>query len=47
MGITSRNRTAFPPADVSLEREAAWPVSSQSAPPSARVSNLGGFFVGR
>ena len=41
--ITSRSRTAFPPAEVSLEREAALPVSSQSTPPSARVSNIDAF----
>ena len=40
MGIASWSRTTFPPAEVSLEREAAVPVSSQSAPPSARVLNV-------
>ena len=40
MGITSRSRTPSPPVEVSLEREAALPVSSQSAPSSARVSNI-------
>ena len=43
MGITSRSRTAFPPVEVSLQRETALPVSSQSTPPSARVSNVDGF----
>ena len=42
MGVASRSHTAFPPADVSLELEAALPVSSQSAPPSARVLQVGG-----
>ena len=48
MGVASRSRTAFSPAEVSLER-AALPVSSQSAPPSARVFNDGSsrFVVGR
>ena len=36
MGVASRNRTAFPPAEVSLEREAALPVT----PPSARVFSV-------
>ena len=36
------SRTAFPPAEVSLEREAALPVRSQSAPPSARVFKVDG-----
>ena len=31
MGVASRSRAAFPLAEVSLEREAALPVSSQSA----------------
>ena len=39
----SRSRTAFPPAEASLEREVPLPVSSQFAPPSVRVSNIGGF----
>ena len=43
IGITSRSRTVFQPAEVSLERETALPVSSQCAPPSARVSNIDGF----
>ena len=43
MGITSRSRTAFPLAEVSLEREAASLVSSQSTSPSARVFNDDGF----
>ena len=43
MGISSRSRTAFPPAEVSLERGAALPVTPQSMPPSARVSNIDGF----
>ena len=38
MGISSRSRTALPPAEASLERGAALPVSSQSIPPSACVS---------
>ena len=37
MGNTSRRRTGFSLAEVSLEREAALPVSSQSAPPSTRA----------
>ena len=43
MGVTSRRRTAFPLAEVSPERDGALPVSSQSAPPSARVPNVDGF----
>ena len=43
MSGASRSRTAFPPADVSLELEAALPMSSQSAPPSARVLHVDGF----
>ena len=43
MGISSRGRTALPPVEASLEREAALTVSSQSTPPSARVSNIDGF----
>ena len=43
MGNTTRSRTACPLAEVSLVREAALPVSSQSAPPSARVSCIDGF----
>ena len=39
-GVTSRSRIGFPHAQVSLEREAALPVSSQSAPPSARVMGV-------
>ena len=35
--------SALSPAEVSLEREAALHVSSQSAPPSARVFNVDGF----
>ena len=35
MGVASRSRTAFPNAEVSLEREAALPVSSWTAPPLA------------
>ena len=42
MRITSRSRTAFPPAEVSVEREAALPVSSQSAPPSVRITKMDG-----
>ena len=37
VGVASRSRTAFPLAEVSLESEAALLVSSQSAPPSARI----------
>ena len=37
MGVTSRSRTAFPPVEVSLEREDALPVSAQSSTPLARV----------
>ena len=37
---TSRSRTAFPLAEVLFEREAALPVSCQSAPSSALVSNI-------
>ena len=44
MGITKWSRTAVPPAEVSLEREAALPVSSQFALPSARVSKMDGFW---
>ena len=44
MGITSRSRTVFQPAGASLEREAGLPVSSQSTPPSVRVSNFDGFY---
>ena len=43
MGVASRSRTAFRPAEVSLERDSALPVSSQSATPapsSARVFNV-------
>ena len=43
MGVTSRSRTTFPLAEVLVEREPALPVSSQSAPPSARVFNVDGF----
>ena len=43
MGVASRDCTALSPAEVSLEREAALHVSSQSAPPSARVFNVDGF----
>ena len=46
MGVAALSRTAFPPADVSLELVDALPVSSQSATPSARVLHVGGFFVG-
>ena len=42
MGVVCRSHTAFPPADVSLKLEAALPVNSQSAPPSARVLQVGG-----
>ena len=42
LGVASRSRTAFPPADVSLELEAALPVSSQSTPPCARVLHVHG-----
>ena len=37
MGVATRSRTAFPPDEVSLQRETALPVSTQSASPSARV----------
>ena len=37
MGAASRSRTACPLSDVSLEREAALPVNSQSPLPSDRV----------
>ena len=43
MGVASRSLTAFPSVEVSLERDGALPVSSQSAPRSARVFNVGGF----
>ena len=43
MGFAFRSRTAFPPAGVSLEHDAALSVSSQAAPPSARVLNVDGF----
>ena len=39
----SESYCAFPPAEVSLEHDAALPVSSQSAPPCARVLNVDGF----
>ena len=42
MGVASRSRTAFPPAEVSLERDVTLPVSSQRAPPSPRVLNVDG-----
>ena len=45
MGSTSRSRTALPPAEASLEREAALLVSSQTTPPSACVFNIDGFFA--
>ena len=35
--------TAFPLAGISLEHETALPVSSRSAPQSARVFNVDGF----
>ena len=41
--FTSRSRTVLPLAEVSLERVAALPVSSQSVSPSARVANNDGF----
>ena len=41
LGLLSRARgVASPPAEVLLEHDAALPVSSQSAPPSARVLNV-------
>ena len=43
MCITSRSRAVFPPAEVSLEREAALRVSSQSTPLSTRGSKIDGF----
>ena len=42
-GVAPRSHIALPPSEVSLEREAALPVNSQSAPPSARVLNVHGF----
>ena len=41
--VASRGRPPFSPAEVSLQHEAAQPVSSRSAPPSARVLNVDGF----
>ena len=43
LGSTSWSRTAFPTAEVSVQHEDAWPLSSKSTPPSARVSNIDGF----
>ena len=43
MSITTRSRTALPPAEASLEHEDGLPVSSQSIPPVVRVSNVDGF----
>ena len=40
MGVATRSCTAFPPAEVPLERESALPVSTQSAPP---LFNVDGF----
>ena len=42
-GITSRSRTAFTLSEISLEREAALPVSFLSTPLFARISNVVGF----
>ena len=42
IGMSSRSRTALPPAEALLEREAALPESSQSAPRSAPVSKVDG-----
>ena len=42
LGVASRNCAALSPAELSLEREATLHVSSQSAPPSARVFNVDG-----
>ena len=43
MGVATRSRLAFPPAEVSLEREAALSVSTQSVAPFDRVFNVDGF----
>ena len=43
MDVASRSHSASPLAEVSLELEAALPVSSQSEPPCARVLQVGGF----
>ena len=40
--VASRGRTVFSPAEVSLKREAALPMRSQSASQSARVFNVDG-----
>ena len=42
MGVASRSRTAFPLAEVSLERETALLVSTRSTPPSACVFDVDG-----
>ena len=46
MSVASRSLVALPPAEVSFENDAALPVSSQSAPPSSRVSWCWWFFAG-
>ena len=43
VSVATRSRTAFPADKVSLERETALLVSTQSTPPSARVFNVDGF----
>ena len=43
MGVASRSHTAHPRSEVSLGCEAVIPMNSQSAPPSARVSDVDGF----
>ena len=43
MDLTPWSRTAFPPVEVSLQREAALPMSSRSVPRSVRVSIIDGF----
>ena len=40
MGVASWSCTTFAPAKVSLEHDAALPVGSQPAPPSARILNV-------
>ena len=42
MSVASRSHTALQTSEVSLERQAALPVNSQSAPPSARAFDVDG-----
>ena len=43
MSVATRSRPVSPPAEASLERETALPVSAQSTPASASVFNVDGF----